>query len=103
MEANKTHISLETAKLLRDCEVESEYIFVTINYEIRFPAYTWSEILWENAEKFFGEEYLDNEVKNIKRPRYVVISIKILYILQQKKYEEADDYFREHCLACQNK
>ena len=72
MKANKTHISLETAKLLKDCGVESELYFaenegfVVEKHKIDksqdwkdgyfYPAYTWQEILWENADKFFEEE-----------------------------------------------
>jgi hypothetical protein len=65
MKANKTHISLETAKLLIDCGVESEYIFFTQNkksfisnkkknHRDGYPAFAWGEILWEYPDKFFG-------------------------------------------------
>ena len=78
MKATKDHISLKTAKLLKDCGVESEYLFdnmeniytnemprirlsdntkhdgTTIGYF--YPTYTWQEILWEHPKEFFGEE-----------------------------------------------
>ena len=85
MKATKDHISLETAKLLKDCGVESKYEwgcdghhfcgeeeYEENNYRVeekwffsRFPekplgpAYTWQEILWEYAEEFFGGEYIE--------------------------------------------
>jgi len=82
MEANSTHISLETAKLLKGCGVESEKywcyrstnvpcgIYDVLSYEESVlidveskgriscriaPAYTWQEILWEHAVEFFGK------------------------------------------------
>jgi len=110
MKANKTHISLETAKLLKDCGVESEQWFVNTrlsssnpDYRVSdcggdsgsdYPAYTWQEILWENAEKFFGRNngYYRLEDKHNE------VAEDILYLLQQKKYEEADEYFRKNCI-----
>jgi hypothetical protein len=106
MEANSTHISLETAKLLKDCKIESEYKFFFDNYDkgelkcsisnnehflqniVRtYPAYTWQEILWENNEVFFINPY-----------KYDWNTKIILDLLQQKKYDEADKYFRENCI-----
>jgi hypothetical protein len=111
MKANKTHISLETAKLLNDCGVGSKYYWYLehaknlpdgewiirgkeeyfpnqILKDYFYPAYTWQEILWENAEKFFGKEV----------PKYLECSEKILRLLQQEKYDEADEYFRDKCV-----
>jgi hypothetical protein len=116
MKANKTHISLETAKLLNDCEVESKHYWsgqlqkiITKEQfesydpynqdklqddsfrqavETTYKIYTWQEILWENAEKFFGKEV----------PKYLECSEKILRLLQQEKYDEADEYFRDKCV-----
>ena len=104
MQANKTHISLETAKLLEDCGVESAKHWHETKYEgykieygkvpednnneefTDYPAFTWQEILWENADKFFGVIYERD------------FSKEILFLLQQKKYEEADKYLRDHCI-----
>ena len=122
MKANKTHISLETAKLLKDCRMESELYFaenegfVVEKHKIDksqdwkdgyfYPAYTWGEILWENAEKFFSKESTMKE-RNKKigqpalffdGPKYKYYTIILLELLQQKKYEEADLYFREHTI-----
>ena len=109
MQANETHISLETAKLLKDCGVYSEYIFVksddtyvtpqTIKtdrlcfLEIEtnleyYPAFTWQDILWEHAEEFFEARGYELET----------ILLYILSLLRQGKHEEADIYFREHCV-----
>ena len=102
MKANKTHISLETAKLLKNCGVESEWGYYTEAYDNysdyklsnnphfwkgqpNYPAYTWQEILWENAEEFFRKEHI------------FFRTIIILDLLQQKKYDEADKYFRDNC------
>ena len=117
MKANETHISLETAKLLKDCGVESKYIYYrysdcpdgredwhigetkkhkgsTLHLE-EHTAYTWQEIMWEYTEEFF-EEIKDYFVVN---PHYVEkVTREILYLLQQKKYEESDMYFRENCI-----
>ena len=136
MNANKTHISLETAKLLKDCGVESEYAYVdcekeaihiehwqTIDGEwgscrtIVFEkpeeydifniegvyAYTWQEILWENAEKFFGEEIKYGKIDEKSQMQRIDVNnheheYTILLLLQQKKYEEADDFFRKKCV-----
>jgi hypothetical protein len=133
MKANKTHISLETAKLLKDCGVKSEWWSVvdTITEERKiipspsskyygietdyyccgkgeesrlegkgiWDIYTWQEILWENAEKFFGKENHYNVTINnlIDKNGFDYIATQILILLQQKKYDEADKYFRENC------
>jgi hypothetical protein len=101
MKANKTDISLETAKLLKDCGVESkEYYWSGVNeLDIYIsdkplanfdnqvaPAYTWQQILWENRDKFLS---------GINIPAY---DYYLLKLLQQKKYEEADKYLREHTI-----
>ena len=122
MEANSTHISLETAKLLKDCEIESRYFYTTndgildtnnfVNIADSFdsdfkrtfinnyyPAYTWQEILWEYPERFFwGKNFsydaeYDNEWAN---GNFIVF--RLLQLLQQKEYDEADEYFRENCI-----
>lgn len=111
--ANSTHISLETAKLLKDCAVKSKYKFFTgewttkkdifgneiINnigivstYEDQhkygyedwcLPAYTWQEILWEYS-RAFGIDFEQ--------------SVDILAMLKIKEYDEADQYFRDFCI-----
>lgn len=84
MKANKDHISLETAKLLKDCGVESECVWIHHHFatfeqkpklqegwSVRkgtslrvmsnelLPAFTWGEILWERAKEFFGSELIE--------------------------------------------
>lgn len=107
MRANSTHISLETAKLLKDCGVKSKYKFFFDNYDKEelscsisnnehffgniiktYPAYTWNEILWEYPVLFFGNEEGSEYYK----------SINILQKLQDKEYNEADQYFRDNCI-----
>lgn len=84
MKANRDHISLETARLLEDCGVESKFVFVdeifrdddryytyiaTFSEEILenkkinklTPAFTWQEILWEYSKEFFGEDEYDTD------------------------------------------
>jgi len=115
MKANKTHISLETAKMLKDCGVVVTQYFTKYFYEDKtetlweilqpqilpdkyetsefYPAYTWQEILWEHAEEFFGNKMVSySEDANEMYPR------ETLHLLQQQKYDEADLYFREHCI-----
>ena len=118
MEANKDHISLETAKLLKDCGVESENLFIEYknSFNIRnktkleclflihlsgtynrvYPAYTWQEILWEHAEEFFGEDYV--YCGGYSLPAFKEFPKDIILLLQQKKYKEADEYFRKNCI-----
>ena len=116
MKADKTYISLETAKLLKDCGIESKQRFskriddedidfilceswMADNNEIykSYPAFTWQEILWEYAKEFFGSKMVGyGEDANEKRPR------EILQLLQQQKYNEADFYFRQYCILIKN-
>lgn len=111
MKANSTHISIETAKLLKDCGVRASNHFSGFYgfYEKgspdksfgELPAYTWQEILWEHAGEFFGKE-----IKNFVNDSYewgmwegcAYHSFQILALLQQKKYNEADEYFRKNCI-----
>lgn len=123
MKANKTYISLETNKLLKDCGIESEYVYlehvveddiIFINkrseyengfgcngYEKEtlnsFPAFTWQEILWEYSEEFFGAER--NGYDKLMRD---VHCEKIIWYLRNKIYDEADLYFRENCILIKN-
>lgn len=106
MEADKDHISLDTAKLLKGCGVESKNWFVLYkdgkkcwdlvyfdkvspnDYNHSYSSFTWQEILWEYPEEFFWDEYWTDLWE----------TDEILKLLQQKKYKEADLYFREHCI-----
>jgi hypothetical protein len=127
MEATKDHISLETAKLLKDCGIESQYHFVRDREDavdkffcnsswkegyqgIRqydfYPAYTWGEILWEYPEKFFDEFF----AKQMWRAIYLSsdyddagLTAEILALLQRKKYHRADQFFRNNCVLINNK
>ena len=118
MEANKTHISSETAKLLEGCGIESIYRifditgkghYVFARYDMieakEHPTYTWQEILWEHPEKFFGEGTTQECTRRggyITRPKTIVYGNQVLIFLQQKKYEEADLYFRKNCILIGN-
>lgn len=122
MEATKDHISLETAKLLKDCGVESRYWYLCIddddihehphNVEITeltredmavdwsrtackdsCPAYTWKEIE-DNADKFFN---IDNRESYWTGNDCYELS-KMKLFLELNKYEEADLYFRENTI-----
>lgn len=105
MKATKDHISLETAKSLKDCEVKSKYVCNADYGEIAnrrddlhpitnlYPAYTWQEILWEYPEDFFkGEDY-----------KLSSILLNIVWRLREKQYDEADAYFRENCVLIKGK
>ena len=114
MKANNTHISLRTAMLLKVCGVESDNSYdscnvredgiseygYTTNYgsyadgddRLPLPAYTWPEILWEHVDKFFGKGISDRRIDKVE------ILHSIVVLLQQKKYKEADKYFRKHCI-----
>jgi hypothetical protein len=137
MKANITHISFETAKLLKYCKVgvQNEWYFILFNdnstqsfnskYENGdwiqndvIPAYTWQEILWEYPKEFFGDKLINNKYWEDKYDvfdgvdyyydggnelSYTEIAYKrhsriIVNLLQQKKYDEADEYFRSHCI-----
>lgn len=122
MEANETHISLETARLLKGCGLESRYWYRFTRYPMEitdditfekitkfkklfasfYPAYTRQEILWEYLEEFFGRmsvcDY--NLGANFAFMRHAQI---ILEYLQQKKYQMADEYFRENSVLLSKK
>ena len=113
MKANSTHISLETAKLLKNCGVESNYWWILHkegkkswdvvdkgstgpNEWTDFaPAYTWQEILWEYPQEFFGEDAYDTFGGFYRTCRFAV---DILDFLQDKEYDKADKYFRDNCI-----
>ena len=129
MEATKDFISLETAKLLKDCGVESKFVYTksgVIEYDkqgyfqyfatYKLPAYTWQEIE-DNTELFFGiESYYFRKTIDFKIPQKESERIKapiqgiddftdteyILFLRQQKKYKEADQYFRYNCILIKN-
>ena len=111
MKANSTYISSHTAKLLKDCKLESSAYYcngklirkplfrgktICAKDEI-YPAYTWQEILWEYPRQFFGDKW---------RATYPAggycdeagYPSDILYLLQQKEYIEADELFKTHCI-----
>lgn len=103
MEANKTRISLATAKLLKDCgpktirDALSEENYIIDPYEDKvYPAYTWQEILWEYAGKFFHSSNLGRARLEFDGEWHYNHIEHILNLLQQKKYQEADEYFRKN-------
>jgi hypothetical protein len=116
MEATKDHISLETAKLLKDSGIESEYYYVHdlwggLENEIKkgnrpeggyswsvYPAYTWQEILWEYPQEFFGEKKWKATYPSGGYCDEAGYLADIMNLLQQKKYKEADQYFRDNCI-----
>lgn len=166
---NTTHISLETAKLLKDCKINSESTYQiqhSLNYyqtigkkscglgdkvlrecgmDVEYPAYTWQEILWEFPAEFFGvtteeemekweNKYIDclSTGESFRNPyrceekdaskdyhycicpecqynsinfdrQYHICTKHILKLLQQKKYDEADLYFRKKCILVNSK
>lgn len=123
--ANETHISLETAMLLKGCGVESKMYYVDLgvtpfepdepyievwsiepsedltddDIKSSYPAYTWQEVLLE-AKTFFGSEWIKHRdwYNGGEYRAYIIISEKLLRLLQQKKYEEADLYFRKNTI-----
>ena len=110
MKANNTHISLETAKLLKDCKVACGQVYspylngwiieltenagTTISQQL--PAYTWQEILWEYPTEFFGNVGWDGDDGYVNDSEYY--TTEILYLLQQKEYDKADKYLQDHCI-----
>lgn len=103
MKANSTHISLETAKLLKDCGIESKLSFASTERLVlrviftedvplgfcEYPAFTWQEILWEHADQLLGIEWK-------WKTKY------LLSYLQEKDYDVADLEFRNHCILINN-
>lgn len=98
MKATKDHISFETAKLLKDCGIKNKYVM-----RDNYPAFTWQEILWEHAEKFFGSETIHINGMDTGFGDYLEKPREILKLLQKKKYDKADEYFRKHCILINNK
>jgi len=139
MTANQKFINLETAKLLKDCGVESEYVFsnfmgcaLTKEFNIEckyskdeikdfedefgeigiqiYPAFTWQEIE-HFSQLFFGvDDYYyargeETKGKNDWNDEFDYVlksfeyhSIFLLKLRLENKYEEAELYFREHCI-----
>lgn len=107
MKATKKHISLKTAKFLKDCGIESKYFYnrhlannewkiydgnnSKISHWESYPAYTWQEILWEYSEQFFGNSRSHSKC------------CIIMSFLSAKDYQEADEYFHKHCILIKNK
>ena len=116
MKANETNISLECAKLLNDCGLDSKYyyepttnphkevwriVFGKNNFPEEFPhAFAWQEILWKYHKEFFGEE--ENMKGLLFRP-YEFYSHKIITRLQEGRYEEAEKIFIENCILIDKK
>ena len=50
------------------------------------PCYTWSDVLWKHADKFFGTYYA------------MSLTETILYWLQKGEYDYADNSVRQHCI-----
>jgi len=123
MKATKDHISLETAKLLKDCGVESkdtyqmqfalsyyttigksgyglkDKILREIGEDVEFPAFSWQEILWEYPKSFFGgKNHYQVTINSSPESGFDYIATEILILLQQQKYDEADLYFRKNCI-----
>ena len=128
MKANENYISLETGKLLKDCGLESEYIYYS--YGVRsgvnelsnrlyksgknnkrnsrlsdiipvYPAFTWWEILRKYPEQFFGGELISKGSLGDSNCR--VYTRDLLYLLQKNQFNEADMYFRIYCILINNK
>ena len=152
MKPNKNGIGSETAKLLKDCGVESECCYTNLkstgdphiyskmyqNNEYKiidkngkgwvldamvsnggligtgtgeergvriYPAYTWQDIK-DNAEVFFGKENI--EIRNNKDKLVISDTVNsyhlywVRLLVKQKKYKEADLYFRENCVLIRN-
>lgn len=114
MNATNKHISLEAAKLLKDCGLDANMYYwksemgiieivkvsdekyqqlVYLQAEL-YPAYTWAEILWKYHKEFFGNDVNKNSVL-YAHERYPIL---ILKYLQEGKVESADKYFRENCI-----
>ena len=119
MKANENYISLETGKLLKDCGLESEWYFN--KYKARdfnldnidkskyadnkqdwecYPAFTWWEILWKYPKQLLGSKRSGFNEGVLDRNFY---TLYILRFLQQEQYDQADQYFREHCILINNK
>ena len=113
MKATKDHISLETAKMLKDCGIESRdwYIKERLgkkawvisdkenvgpnDYTEFYPAFSWQEILWEYHEQMFGEDNHTGVGLTFVSEYH---ARNIVSYLQMEEYEKADEYFRENCI-----
>ena len=139
MKANENYISLETAKLLKDCglyhysgtytnisEIGDYDYYSIIEKDISlrteydhgtymdclyrngniggmgldrgaevYPAFTWWEILWKYPKQLLGSKRSGFNEGVLDRNFY---TLYILRFLQQEQYDQADQYFREHCI-----
>lgn len=122
LKANKTHISLETAKLFTwhvsknnklpkalcyfvpDLSSTGDGEYYKCNRDCLnhldkdglgiYPAYTWQEILWEYPTEFFGKDnHYNITIDNLFTNGFDYITTQIFILLQQKRYDEANLYF----------
>ena len=127
MKATKDHISLETAKMLKNCGIEGKYFFCRLRSGSHVPLSEciWSDLSFELGKSYFIEDgenifYRDDrenprEAENIPAFTWQEIlweyeeklfeggeivkhTQKILLMIQAKLYKKADEYFREHCI-----
>lgn len=115
MQATADHLSLETCKLLKDCGVESEYWYILhkdgkkcwdiVDRESVGPnewtdfcsAYTWSDVLWKHADKFFGSSFV-RLGRSILDEASLIVPCYILRCLKEGDYERADQMFKDKCI-----
>ncbi len=85
-------------------KAESDIIKLTLDKAMAYPLYSWWEVLWKYADEFFGDADFGGCPKCgydwvcDSCYAYTYHSLVILNQLQMKKYKEADEYFREHCI-----
>jgi len=131
MKPDKNGIGLEAAKLFEPSKFRGKKIFDVkkgkrvncsttrlCNFKKVYPAYTWQDILWEYALEFFGEDgmkpkeeneqYIDCDCsgRDMSFERHIVypsITQVILFLLQQKNYEQAEKIFIENCILLKTK
>lgn len=115
MQATADHLSLETCKLLKDCGVESSlwwHYYVSDNLYIAgtcwmdldplesdaaIPCYTWSDVLWKHADKFFGSSFV-RLGRSILDEASLIVPCYILRCLKEGDYERADQMFKDKCI-----
>lgn len=103
------YISIDLAKWFAErCEVPSGYRWCEspegnwhladmykdrVNFnEIRFPAYSYYQILVTNVEDFFGKEKEDSVYK------FRLYTMRILQALQNDERNRAEDFIKEYSM-----
>ena len=102
----ENYTSLKLSKLLYENGFRGKSNLVYINSELRYkrqdnlynpiPAYDiLNDLCVKYAKEIFGGEEIEDDEVDLE---FSPITRQILFLLQQNKQEEAENYIWEHCL-----